>query len=75
MSTAIASRPVTIPKNSREELRVSVDTFKGHRLLSLRVWFESDDGTMRPGKQGVALRLERAADLAKAIQEVSHGQG
>ncbi|EYD75011.1 hypothetical protein Rumeso_03435 [Rubellimicrobium mesophilum DSM 19309] len=43
---------ISLRKNSREELRVSLDEFKGHRLLNLRVWFEGDDGQMRPGKQG-----------------------
>ena len=61
----------TIPKNRTEELRVTVDLFKGHRLLNLRVWFTGDDGTMRPGKQGVAVRLDLAADLASAIGEAA----
>jgi hypothetical protein len=62
---------IALRKNSREELRVSLDEFKGHRLLNLRVWFEGDDGQMRPGKQGVAVRLEMAADLADAIRKVT----
>ncbi len=41
----------TIPKNRTEELRVTVDLFKGHHLLNLRVWFTSDDGTMRPANR------------------------
>ncbi len=66
---------IALRKNSREELRVSVDEFRGHRLLNLRVWFESDDGTLRPGKQGLAVRLEMAGDLTRAIQEACHGAG
>ena len=66
---------ITLRKNSREELRVSVDELRGHRLLNLRVWFEAEDGTMRPGKQGLALRLELATELAHAIREVTHGAG
>jgi hypothetical protein len=71
--TLSAPRTVTLRKNSREELRVSVDEFRGHRLLNLRVWYESDDGTLRPGKQGLAVRLEMAGDLARAIREVCDG--
>ena len=73
MSTPVLSAPrtVTLRKNAREEVRVSVDEFKGMQLLNIRVWFVGDDGQMRPGKQGVAVRLELAADLAQAIQEVS----
>ena len=65
---------IALRKNSREELRISLDEFRGHRLLNLRVWFEGEDGQMRPGKQGVAVRLEMAGDVVKAIQEVSHGR-
>lgn len=34
----------TLRKNAREDLRVSLDKFNGHDLLSLRVWFGTDDG-------------------------------
>lgn len=70
-----APRAVTLRKNAREEVRVSVEEFKGMRLLDVRVRFKGEDGTMRPGKQGVAVRLEMAADLAQAIREVCNGQG
>jgi hypothetical protein len=60
-------------KNAREEVRVSVDEFKGMQLLNIRVWFAGEDGEMRPGKQGVAVRVELAPDLAQAIREVSRG--
>lgn len=73
MSAPVLSAPrtVTLRKNARKEVRVSVDEFKGMHLLNIRVWFMGDDGQMRPGKQGVAVRLEMAADLARAIVEVS----
>jgi hypothetical protein len=37
----------TIRKNRSEELRVSIDDFKGHRLLNIGVWYEADGGEMR----------------------------
>jgi hypothetical protein len=58
-----------IRKNAREELRVSVDEFRGHQLINLRVWFEGEDGQMRPGKQGLALRLELLPDLRAALEK------
>jgi hypothetical protein len=69
------SRPVaTIRKNSREQLRVSIDDYRGHELLSFRVWFEAEDGSMRPGMQGLALRLELAPELLGAIRSVVEQQ-
>lgn len=63
MSTPIA----TFRKNAKEEVRVSLDEFRGHRLVNIRVWFEADDGEMRPGKQGIALRIEMLPDLREAL--------
>ena len=60
---------IAIPKNAREEIRISVDEFKGHRLCNLRVWYLDGD-EFRPGKQGLALRLELAPQLIEALREV-----
>lgn len=62
-----------IPKNAREEIRVSVDEFKGHRLVNLRVWF-GDDGEKRPGKQGIAFRLDLLPDIVSALQNAAAGR-
>jgi hypothetical protein len=57
-------------KNAREEVRISLDDFKGHTLANVRVWF--DDGTeMRPGKQGLAIRAELLPDLISALGEAA----
>lgn len=63
----------TIRKNANEELRVSLDEFRGHRLVNLRVWFKAEDGEMRPGKQGVALRVELLPELMEALRGLADG--
>lgn len=57
----------TIRKNAREEIRVSVEIFKGQELCNVRVWF-SDGVEMRPGKQGLAVRLALLPELVVALQ-------
>lgn len=57
-----------VEKNSREVLRVELTTFNGHDLINLRVWFGTD-GDMRPGKAGVALRVEKLPQLRDAIDK------
>lgn len=59
----------TIRKNAREDLRVTLDDFRGHHLLNLRVWFYADDNEQRPGKQGVAIRLDLLPNLRAALFE------
>ena len=65
----------TIPKNAREEYRVEVQDFKGQRLLNIRVWYDDGTGEYRPGKQGLALRLDRLSDLCSALEKAAELEG
>lgn len=60
-----------IRKNTREELRVTIDTFQGYELLNLRIWFEAEDGSMRPSKKGLALRMDLLPELREALQKAA----
>ena len=61
--TAIA----TIKKNSREEIRVTLDEFRGHHLVNIRVFYDAGDGEMKPGKQGIAVKVELFPELLAAL--------
>lgn len=54
-------------KNAREIVRVALDEFNGHDLISLRVFFDAGDGSMRPGKSGLACRVGLLPELSKAV--------
>lgn len=65
----------TVRKNSREEIRISIDEYMGHRLCNLRVWYLSGD-EMRPGKHGLALRLDVLPEILSALQKaIARGKG
>lgn len=53
-------------KNSREEVRVSIDEFRGRKIINIRVYYRTDSGSWSPGKQGLAISVERYRDLAEA---------
>lgn len=57
----------SIAKNSREEIRVSLGEFRGVRLINLRVWYCSPGETMKPGRDGLALRIDRLDALQDAV--------
>lgn len=57
-------------KNKREEVRLSVGVFHGRRIINVRVFYKDDDGTWKPGKQGLAISVERYKDLAGAVLQV-----
>jgi hypothetical protein len=66
-----SSRPVAqFEKNSKEEVRVSIDDFRGTKLINIRVYYRSPNGEWLPGKQGVALKVDRYRDLASAILQL-----
>jgi hypothetical protein len=57
------------PLNNRgEQVRVSIENYKGSWLISLRKWFKIDDGQMRPGK-GLAMSAKNLPQLAAAIEQ------
>lgn len=47
-------------KNSREQVRISIDDFKGRKLINIRVWYHNADlDQWLPGKQGMTLALDK----------------
>lgn len=60
----------SFPKNSREEVQISLDEFNGHSLINMRVWFQAADGEMRPSRQGLSIRVEQFPELMEALRAV-----
>ena len=60
----------TIEKNKLEEIRVSLAAFNGYDLANLRVFYRTDDGDMRPGKAGLAFRLEKLPAVIQALNDL-----
>ena len=54
-------------KNSRETLRVRLDSFKGQAVFDCRAWYAGDDGTLKPGKGGLTVSVRHLPALAEAI--------
>lgn len=58
-------------KNSKEEVRISVEMFHGRRIINMRVYYrDRADDQWKPGRQGLALATDRFKDLADAILQV-----
>lgn len=61
----------TIVKNSREEVRVALDSFSGHQLIDLRIYADFKTGSVEcrgPTKKGISLKIERLPDLISALE-------
>jgi hypothetical protein len=59
----------SFPKNSREEVRATLSTFKGRRLADIRVWAADDEGDGdHPTRKGISVRVEDLDKLLEAVQ-------
>jgi hypothetical protein len=59
--------------NRHEHIRVSIEQFKGVDLINVRKWFEAEDGSLRPGKAGIALNVKHLPQLADAMVKALSG--
>lgn len=62
-----------IRKNAREEIRVGRAEYKGYDLVNVRVWFKADDGSMRPGKDGLSFRTALIDEVIDALLDAKRG--
>jgi len=62
-----------ISKNSREEIRITAETFKGHAIINIRIWYSDQAGEMRPGKQGLAFRLDLLPAVLETLSKAPKG--
>jgi hypothetical protein len=58
-----------IRRNAREEIRVTLGEWNGRPVFGIRAWFQASDGTMRPSKDGLTLRADLLAELARALAD------
>ncbi len=62
------SRVLAELPRGHEELRVSIDEYKGHRYVGLRVFYQAGDGSWRPSpKKGCSIRAAEITDVVEAL--------
>ena len=57
----------TVRKNVHEDIRVGLQEFRGRPIASVRVWFEAEDASMPPGKDGLNFKADLLPELADAL--------
>lgn len=56
-----------IQKNQKEKIIVSVNEFKGHRYVDLRIHFEGDNGEYVPTKKGISISSKIVEEVVELI--------
>jgi len=49
---------------------VSVSEFRGKKMISIREYYQADDGEERPGKKGISLSVEQWQKLKSHMDDV-----
>ena len=71
MDTTVA----VFPKNSREQVRVTVGDFRGRQILNIRVYWTSDGSTWSPSKKGLAIGVEKLPVLLASLHQAAEVVG
>jgi hypothetical protein len=48
-------KPISVPKNSLEEIRLSVREYGGYPFADLRIYYRGDNGEARPSRKGLTV--------------------
>lgn len=57
-----------VEKNQSEKIRVSIEQFRNHTFVDLRVYWRDGD-TLRPSKKGIALNDECLDEVITMLQQ------
>jgi hypothetical protein len=63
------------PKNSREQVRVTVGDFRGRLILNIRVYWTSDGTNWSPSKKGLAIGVEKLPVLLASLHQAAEVVG
>ena len=59
-----------IERSETEKLVIENSQYKGHDLVSLRIYFLSKEGEWLPTKKGVTFRLDQLDEVIDALNKV-----
>ena len=54
-------------RNGREVVRITLETFKGHKTINIRTWYRDRGGELRPSRSGIAMSIRHLPALAEGI--------
>lgn len=60
----------TMEKNSQEEIRFSLQEYRGTDLIDIRVYFESAGSQMKPTRKGISVPVERFDEFMECLKNV-----
>ena len=69
VSATTPDKPIVIPKNSSEEIRVFKSEYMGHLLMNIRVFFRrKDESEPTPSHKGIAFNVNLTNEIIRSIE-------
>lgn len=66
------SEPIAqFDKNSNEQVRITLEEYRGHRLFDIRSYYH-DGVDWRPTKKGLSLKIELYPELREAVEQLGN---
>lgn len=62
-------------RNDREMVRVTIDEYRGHDVVSIRNFYKAADGEWKPGRGGMAMAVRHLPTLIKALIQAADCAG
>jgi transcriptional coactivator p15 (PC4) len=62
-----------LERSETEKLIIENSEYKGHDLVSLRIYFLSKENEWLPTKKGVTFRLDQLDEVIKALGDIKKG--
>ena len=59
-----------LDKTPTEKIYIEDSEFKGHELVSLRIYFQSKEDEWLPTKKGVTFRRDQLDEVIEALQKI-----
>jgi hypothetical protein len=64
-----------IVKNVNERLRITVESYRGHSFVDLRIYYRDHDENWKPTTKGVALKPNIVDEVIRLLTAAQAAQG
>lgn len=59
-----------VPRGRNEIIRVKLEKYKGHRGVSIRIWYRAETGELKPTQKGVWIPILLFPNVMKGIKKI-----
>lgn len=66
---------LVLPRGERGELRISRSRYRGSTFNKLQLWYPTETGELRPGRQVVTIRDGELGEVIAALQRIARKLG